>query len=312
VADQPSRTYGRNASQIPSGLFGVLTVLTTGLVVAFLYFARDVIVPIALAVLLSFLLAPAVRWLRRLQMGRVAAVTLTVLIAFLAMLGFAAVVVQELSSLAQQLPEYRSNIEAKIRSLPGAVPGGGVLRRATSMVQELGRELKQSETKISKSADDRWSSIKSMRSTLQRSPLLPRECSSMLLTMPSARRPCSAILSRLPVSIPIVSSISVRLSWLSAAIAGAAVSFNSSSNSTERSAKLLTKLSGFLISWAMPAVNWPNEAIFSAWIRLGSLRKLMDITRLSQRSVRLPAAKDGRPYGRILCPPRRRPHFHYV
>jgi predicted PurR-regulated permease PerM len=134
VADQPSRAYGRNASQIPSGLFGVLTVLTAGLVVAFLYFARDVVVPIALAVLLSFLLAPAVRWLRRLQLGRVAAVTLTVLIAFLAMLGFAAVVVQEISSLAQQLPAYRSNLEAKIRSLPGAVPGGGVLRRATSML----------------------------------------------------------------------------------------------------------------------------------------------------------------------------------
>ena len=77
------------------------------------------------------------------------------LIAFLAMLGFAAVVVQELSSLAAQIPEYRSNLEAKIRSLPGVVPGGGVLHRVTSMVQELGRELTQSETQIAKSADDR-------------------------------------------------------------------------------------------------------------------------------------------------------------
>jgi predicted PurR-regulated permease PerM len=120
-----------------------------------LYFARDVIVPIALAILLSFLLAPAVRWLRRWHIGRVTAVTLTVLIAFLAMIGFSAVVVQEISSLAEQLPEYRSNLEAKIRSLPGAVPGAGVWRRATSMVQELGRELKQSETEISASAGDR-------------------------------------------------------------------------------------------------------------------------------------------------------------
>jgi predicted PurR-regulated permease PerM len=151
VADQPSRAYGRNSSQIPSGLLGVLTVLTTGLVVAFLYFARDVIVPVALAVLLSFLLAPAVRWLRRLQIGRVAAVTLTVLIAFLVMLGFAAVVVQEISSLAQQLPEYRSNLEAKIRSLPEVVPGGGVVHRVTSMVRELGRELTQSENQLSAS-----------------------------------------------------------------------------------------------------------------------------------------------------------------
>ena len=90
----------------------------------------------------------------------------------------------------------------------------------------------------------------------------------MLLTILSARFPCSAIFSRLPVSISIVSSISARLSSSSAVIAGAAVSFNSSSNSTDSPAKLLTKLSGFLISWAIPAVSWPSEAIFSAWIRL--------------------------------------------
>ena len=133
----------------------MLTVLATGSVVAFLYFARDVVVPIALAILLGFLLAPAVRWLGRLHISRLAAVTLTVLIAFLAMLGFAAVVVQELSSLAAQIPEYRSNLEAKIRSLPAVVPGGGVFHRLTSLVQELGRELTQSETQIAKSADDR-------------------------------------------------------------------------------------------------------------------------------------------------------------
>ena len=158
VADQPPTAYGRGASQIPSGFFGVLVLLTVGLVVALLYFARDVVVPIALAIMLSFLLAPAVRWLRRWHLGRVTAVTLTVLIAFLAIIGFSAIVVQEISSLAGQLPEYRSNLEAKIRSLPGAVPGTGVLRRATSMVQELGRELKQSEAAISASGGDRSAS----------------------------------------------------------------------------------------------------------------------------------------------------------
>jgi len=155
VADPPPGAYGRGASQMPSGFFGVPILLTVGLVVAFLYLARDLIVPIALAILLSFLLAPAVRGLRRWHIGRVTAVSLTVLMAFLAMIGFTAVILQEVSSLAQQLPAYRSNLETKIRSLPGAVPGAGVLRRATSMVQELGRELKQSETEISTSAGDR-------------------------------------------------------------------------------------------------------------------------------------------------------------
>jgi predicted PurR-regulated permease PerM len=121
VAEPPSLSYSDNAPQLRSGPLGVLTLLAVGLVVAFLYFARDVVVPIALAVLLSFLLFPAVRWLRRWHLGRVTAVALTVLIAFLVMIGFAAIVVQEISSLAQQLPEYRANLETKIRSLPAAV-----------------------------------------------------------------------------------------------------------------------------------------------------------------------------------------------
>ena len=155
MAEPPSLSYRDNAPQLRSGPMGVQTLLTVGLVVAFLYFARDVVVPIALAVLLSFLLAPAVRWLRRWHLGRVTAVALTVLLAFLVMLGFAAIVVQEISSLAQQLPEYRLNLETKIRSLPAAIPGGGALRRATSMVQELGRELKQSASQSPVSAPDR-------------------------------------------------------------------------------------------------------------------------------------------------------------
>src|SRR5215813_2914091 len=141
AADQPPRAYGRGASQLPPGFLGVVTLLTVGLVVAYLYFARDVIVPIALAVLLSFLLAPAVRLLRRLRFGRITAVGVTVLLAFMAIVGFATVVVEEVYSLAEQLPEYRFNLETKIRSLPWMVPGGGVFRRAPATLQELGKEL---------------------------------------------------------------------------------------------------------------------------------------------------------------------------
>jgi predicted PurR-regulated permease PerM len=124
----------------------MMAVLVTGTVIAILYFAREVFIPITLAVLLSFLLAPAVRWLRRLRAGRVAAVALTVLLAFMAISGFAAVVIGEVSSLAQQLPEYRYNLQTKVRSLPGMIPGGGVFRRATEMFRDLGKELSNAET----------------------------------------------------------------------------------------------------------------------------------------------------------------------
>jgi hypothetical protein len=45
-----------------------------------------------------------------------------------------------------------------------------------------------------------------------------------------------------------------------------ASSFSSASNSLFTSEKLFTKLSGFCISWAMPAVSWPRLAIFSEWM----------------------------------------------
>ncbi len=93
MADQAPEFDGRTRADLPPGVFGMMAVLVTATVIAILYFAREVFVPITLAVLLSFLLAPAVRWLRRLRVGRVIAVGLTVLLAFIAIAGFAAVVV---------------------------------------------------------------------------------------------------------------------------------------------------------------------------------------------------------------------------
>ncbi len=145
MADQAPEFDGRSRADFPPGLFGIIAVPATATVIAILYFAREVVVPIILAVLLSFLLAPAVRWLRRLRVGRVTAVGLTVLLTFIAIAAFAAVVVGEVSSLARQLPEYRYNLETKVRSLPGMVPGGGVFSRTADMLRELGKELSKDE-----------------------------------------------------------------------------------------------------------------------------------------------------------------------
>ena len=146
MADQAPEFDGRAGADFPPAVFAMIAVLVTATVTAILYFAREVFVPITLAVLLSFLLAPAVRWLRRLRVGRIAAVVLTVMVAFLAIAGFAAVVIGEVSSLAQQLPEYQYNLDTKIRSFPGMVPGGGIFRRASKTLQELGKELSRAET----------------------------------------------------------------------------------------------------------------------------------------------------------------------
>ena len=126
----------------PRGVTGTLTFLTLAVVVAALYFGREVLVPFALAILLSFLLVPAVRLLRRWRVGRVTAVTGTVLVAFFAIFAFGAIVVEEISLLGPELPVYQRNIEAKLSILPKAIP----LERAAAALHRVTAALKRSET----------------------------------------------------------------------------------------------------------------------------------------------------------------------
>ena len=84
---------------------------------------------------------------------------------------------------------------------------------------------------------------------------------SMFLTIESALLPCWTTFSRLLFSIRVSSLVSSRV--LLSRAAGLSTSSSSSINSADRAEKLLTKLSGFLISCAMPAVSCPRDASFS-------------------------------------------------
>jgi predicted PurR-regulated permease PerM/methylmalonyl-CoA mutase cobalamin-binding subunit len=84
---------------------------------AVLYLARDVLIPLAMAILLAFLLAPAVRRLERLKLGRLASTLIVAFIGFGIVFGVAAIAATQGVSLAAKLPEYRHNIAAKIHAL---------------------------------------------------------------------------------------------------------------------------------------------------------------------------------------------------
>ena len=95
------------------------------LVVAVLYWAQAVLVPFALAILLTFVLTPPVTWMER-WIGRVPAVLLTVTLVF-TLLGLAGwALTRQLQHLAADLPGYRANIQAKIADIRGAGKGGTV------------------------------------------------------------------------------------------------------------------------------------------------------------------------------------------
>ena len=94
------------------------------LAVAVLYWTQAVLIPIALAILLSFLLSPVVRGLERIGIGRIGSVAVTAALAFavLGAVGFALWL--QVTRLAHDLPGYRANIRAKILDVQGATSGG--------------------------------------------------------------------------------------------------------------------------------------------------------------------------------------------
>lgn len=102
--------------------------------VAILYFAKEVLIPLVLAVLFSFLLAPVVRRLEHIRFGRVPAV-LTVALLFFGLFGvFGYVTVHQLNELATKLPSYQENIQHKLKSLRGH---GGSLKAAERVLANI-------------------------------------------------------------------------------------------------------------------------------------------------------------------------------
>jgi predicted PurR-regulated permease PerM len=112
------------------------------LVVAALYFTREILVPIALAVLLSFALSPLVRALQRMKLPRSIAVLGAVSLAMAIALSLAAMVMIEVNQLATDLPRCQSTLGEKIHNLRDRAGSVGVLENASSLLKDLDRELK--------------------------------------------------------------------------------------------------------------------------------------------------------------------------
>jgi predicted PurR-regulated permease PerM len=119
----------------------VWTPILIALTVAALYVGREVLMPLALAVLLSFVLAPLVLVLRRGKVGRVTSVLATVLLAFLVIVGVGALIGGQLVQLAGNLPAYESTIAGKIEAVQGAATGSGIIARASALMVDLRREI---------------------------------------------------------------------------------------------------------------------------------------------------------------------------
>jgi predicted PurR-regulated permease PerM len=151
------------------------TAVVFAVIVAALYFGREVLMPLALAILLSFVLAPLALVLRRWRVGRVSSVIVAVLLAFLVICGIAALIGGQVAQLAENLPRYEYTINRKIQALRTATAGSGIVEHASSMLSDLRKELTRGSDNSKPSAGGESAATSSANSEQKPMPVEIRE-----------------------------------------------------------------------------------------------------------------------------------------
>jgi predicted PurR-regulated permease PerM len=113
-----------SVKQAPRGLRNHSSrILTAGATLALLYFGRHVLIPLALAMMLSLLVAPAVRALRRIGVGRTLSVLVVVLMLAVSCVTVAVVLGAQVLRIAESLPQFEATIHRKLEMLDEATLG---------------------------------------------------------------------------------------------------------------------------------------------------------------------------------------------
>src|SRR5579863_5178808 len=114
-------------------------VIAIGVTIALLYFGRQIFIPLALALVLSFLLTPLVAAIQKIHLGRVPAVLIVLLFCFAVTVTVGWGVSSQILEITSHLRDYKTNIEEKIQSLHARK--NAPIMQATATVQELNKEL---------------------------------------------------------------------------------------------------------------------------------------------------------------------------
>ncbi len=121
--------------------------LSAALVIAALYVGSEIFVPTALAILLSFVLAPGVRLLRSCHLGRTLPVLLMTALAFLLICALGALLAIQLRGLLDAMPRYQTTVLDKIETLRGMLSGDG-MSRFSDFISSLGQHLQTPQTPL--------------------------------------------------------------------------------------------------------------------------------------------------------------------
>jgi predicted PurR-regulated permease PerM len=117
-----------------------LTLACGCVVVAALYLARGVLVPLAVALLLTFLLTPLVHGIERRGLWRVPSVLIVVIFSFAILGGIGWLISSQATDLAIKLGDYQSDIERKIGNIEHFF-GHGALGQATRAINKMASDV---------------------------------------------------------------------------------------------------------------------------------------------------------------------------
>src|ERR1700722_18459566 len=142
----PKVVIPKTSEDVASLVGAVALAILAVIIVTALYVGREIFVPVALAILLSFVLASPVNILQRMRVPRGIAVVGVVLFAFAIIFALGSLIATQLNRLARGLPCHQATIQSKIQSVRGVTGGSSTLERAAGMLQDLGKELDKPKT----------------------------------------------------------------------------------------------------------------------------------------------------------------------
>ncbi|MBN9039705.1 MAG: hypothetical protein BGP05_22665 [Rhizobiales bacterium 62-47] len=117
--------------------------VSAAIILAALYYGRDILVPLALAFLLSFALNPAVTRLRRLGLPQIVAVITVMTVVFCVLAGFALILGSQVRTLSVELPNYQSTMRTKLASLRESLNAPGMFDGALKTIDTLQKEVEE-------------------------------------------------------------------------------------------------------------------------------------------------------------------------
>ena len=145
---QPSQVRGESVTSRELDVVKIAAALVSAsILLAGLYYGREILIPLAIAFLITFALNPPVTWLARLGLPRLLATSLVIVTVVCALVGLGAILGAQVRSIAVELPAYQSTILTKLADLRQNLKAPGLFDGVLKTVERVQKEVELKDDK---------------------------------------------------------------------------------------------------------------------------------------------------------------------